>query len=136
MKTSRSELREKIMIILYQIYMYRKDNINYDINSVIKENISIENQFVNTMVFNVLEKEKEIDNIINKYMKDWIITRLGNIDQAILRMSTYELLYMDTPPIVSINEGIELSKRYSDDKVTKLINGVLDAILDNEVKDE
>ena len=66
-------------------------------------------------------------------MQDWTISRLGNIDKAIFRMSVYELLYTDTPHIVSINEGIELSKKYSDEKITKMLNGVLDSILDGEV---
>lgn len=136
MKTRRSELREKIMIILYQIYMYRKDSLEYDVDFIIKENLEVDNEFVHNMVFGVLEKETELDKLINKYMTNWVITRLGNIDQAIMRMSVYELLYMDTPHIVSINEGIELSKKYSDEKVTKMINAVLDNILNNEVKDE
>jgi len=69
-------------------------------------------------------------------MNNWTVNRLGNIDQAIFRMSAYELLYSDTPKIVSINEGIELSKKFSDEKVTKLLNGVLDKIYENEVSNE
>ena len=84
----------------------------------------------------VLEKEKELDKLIDKYMIGWTTKRLGNIDQAIFRMSVYELLYCDTPNIVCINEGIELCKKYSDEKVTGLLNSVLDKIYDLEVKDE
>ena len=136
MKTTRSELRERIMTILYQIYIYRKDKINYDIDSVIVENDKEKNKFVKDMVYGVLDNEKELDKIINKYLKNWTISRLGNIDQSIFRMSTYELIYTETPHVVSINEGIELSKKFSDEKVTKMLNGVLDAILDNEVTNE
>ena len=119
MKVNRTLLREKIMTILYQIYIYRKDNIEFNVNDVIKENVEIDNEFVNTIVNGVLEKEED-----------------GNIDQAIFRMSVYELLYYDTPNIVCINEGIELCKKYSDEKVTGLLNSVLDKIYDLEVKDE
>lgn len=136
MKLTRSELREKIMTILYQINIYRKDKIDYDVDSVIKENDASENTFVKDIVTGVLSHEEELDNLINKYLKDWKIERLGNIDQAIFRMSTYELMYTDTPNVVSINEGIILSKKYSDTSVTKMLNAVLDNILDNEVKDE
>ncbi len=136
MRINRSLLREKIMTILYQIYIYRKDNIKFNLNDVIKENVEIDNEFVNTIVNGVLEKEKELDNLIDKYMIDWTTKRLGNIDQAIFRMSVYELLYYDTPNIVCINEGIELCKKYSDEKVTGLLNSVLDKIYDLEVKDE
>ena len=68
-------------------------------------------------------------------MKDWTVSRLGNIDKAIFRMSTYELLYTNTPHVVSINEGIELSKKYSDEKVTKMLNAVLDNIRDGEINE-
>ena len=66
-------------------------------------------------------------------MKDWTIDRLGFTDIAILRMAIYELIYSNTPDIVVINEAIELAKAYSDDKVVKLINGVLDKIYHEEV---
>lgn len=134
MKVTRSELREKIMTILYQINIYRKDGMDYSLESVIKENDKFNNDFVREIVNGVLEREKELDNMIDKYMKDWKISRLGNIDQAIFRMSAYELVFTDTPNIVSINEGILLSKKYSDEKVTKMLNAVLDEILNNEVK--
>lgn len=136
MKLTRSELREKIMTILYQINIYRKDKIDYDVELVIKENDISDNTFVKDIVNGVLNHEKELDTLINKYLKDWQIERLGNIDQAIFRMSTYELIYTDTPKIVSINEGIILSKKFSDTSVTKMLNAVLDNILDNEVNHE
>lgn len=128
-ETNRSELRKKIMTILYQISVYKSNKINYDINEVIKEVLEIENDFVNTIVYGVEEKIGELDEIANKYLKDWTIDRLGKTDSAILRMGIYELLYTDTPDIVCINEAVELSKEYSDDKVKNMINAVLDGIL-------
>lgn len=136
MKVTRSELREKIMTILYQINVYRKENIDYDVEKVIKENDKYSEKFVNDIVIGTLKYEKEIDKVIDKYLKDWKVSRLGNIDQAIFRMSAYELMYTDTPKIVSINEGIELSKKYSDEPVTKMLNAVLDEILNNEVDND
>ena len=76
--------------------------------------------------------KNEIDQLANKYLNNWTITRLGNTDQAILRMGIYELIYTDTPDIVAINEAVELAKLYSDDDVRKMINGVLDKILHNK----
>ncbi len=125
---NRSELRQKIMTILYQINVYDKNKITYNIDDVIKEVLAIDNEFVKEMVYGVITYKNEIDKIANKYLKNWTIDRLGNTDQAILRMSIYELLYTDTPKIVTINEAIELAKDYSDDEVRKMINGVLDKI--------
>ena len=125
---NRSEARGVIMTILYQVFMYEKSNIDYDLNEVFSENLKIDNSFVKEMVTGVLDKKNDIDNIANKYLKDWDIKRLSLPDQAILRMGIYELLYTDTPDIVAINEAVELSKKYSDDKVKNMINGVLDKV--------
>ena len=129
---NRSELRKKIMTILYQIDMYKKSNYNYDLDKVIKENIEISNDFVNEIVFGVLEHEDELVDIANKYLKDWTIDRLGKTDQAILKIGLYELLYTDTPDIVCINEALDLASEYSDDKVKSMINAVLDNVMKNK----
>ena len=136
MKITRSELREKIMTILYQINVYKKEKIEWNLENVINETDKTQDPFIEKIVKGVLEKENELDEIINRHMKEWQISRLGNIDKAIFRMSTFELLFTDTPKIVSINEGIELAKKYSDERVTKMLNGVLDSIMANEVIDE
>ena len=132
MESNRSELRKIIMTALYQIEVYKSNKIKYDIKSVINELMKIENDFVNSIVFGVEDKIEELDNIANKYLKDWTIDRLGKTDGAILRMGIYELLYTDTPDIVCINEAIELAKEYSDDKVKDMINAVLDSIMKNK----
>lgn len=126
---NRSKLREIIMTALYQIFIYDSNNIQYDVESVIKELLEVENSFVNEVVNGVLNNKADIDALANKYLKNWSIDRLGKTDQAILRMGIYEMIYTDTPDIVCINEAIELAKAYSDDKVKNMINGVLDGIL-------
>lgn len=136
MKLNRTEAREKIMIILYQIDLYDKDNIPYDLENVFHENLEIDNKFVRDVVNGVLENKDNIDKIIGKYLENWDLDRLGKTDRAILRLSTYEMLYYNTPNVVIINEAVELAKKYSDDKVVKLINAVLDKIRDNEEVDE
>ena len=133
---NRSKLREIIITILYQSYIYDDKNISYDKDSLIKENIEIENEFVHNAVFYVKEHQDSIDKLANKYMKDWNIDRLSKVDKAIISLAIYELLNTDTPNVVAINEAIELSKKYSDEKVTKLINGVLDKIYHEEANNE
>ncbi len=129
---NRSELRKKIMTILYQIFLYDSNNIDYNVKDVISESVKIENEFVNNVVNGVLEYKNDIDKIANKHLKDWTIDRLSKTDQAILRMGIYELVYTDTPEIVSINEAVELAKEYSDEKVKNIINAVLDSIYHGE----
>ena len=125
---SRSELRKDIMTILYQINIYDANNMSYSIDDIIKEVVEIDNEFVKEVVYGVITYKNEIDELANKYLNGWKISRLGNTDQAILRMGIYELMYTKTPEIVTINEAIELAKNYSDDDVRKMINGVLDRI--------
>jgi len=129
---SRSELRKDIMTILYQINIYENNKIDYKIEDVIREVVEIDNEFVKEVVYGVTTYKNEIDELANKYLTGWKITRLGNTDQAILRIGIYELLYTETPEVVAINEAIELAKAYSDDNVRKMINGVLDKVYHNK----
>ena len=130
---NRSELREVIMKVIYQVNLYNSD-INYDIDDLIKEQLEVENSFVNDTVKGIIENQDTINELANKYLKDWTMDRLNKVDQAILSLGIYELMYTDTPSVVSINEAIELSKKYSDEAVTKMINGVLDKIYHEEEK--
>ena len=131
MAIKRSELRKKIMTILYQIEMYKKSNYDYDINKVIKENMEVDNDFVNSIVNGVLNNINELDDLANKYLNNWTIDRIETIGACILRMGIYEIKYTDTPDIVAINEAVELAKKYCDEKVKNMINAVLDKIVNN-----
>ena len=129
---NRSELRKKIMTILYQISICENNRITYDVNDLIKNILEIDNDFVKETVYGVITNRTTIDEYANKYLNNWTIDRLGNTDQAILRMGIYELMYTDTPSIVVINEAVELAKLYSDDPVKGMINSVLDKIYKSE----
>ncbi len=134
MAKTRSELREKCMIILYQWDLF-KNNTQTNIDEIIKDNMEIENDFVKDIVYGVITYQNTIDEIANKYMKDWDISRIDKTGASILRMGIFELLYTDTPDIVVINEAIELAKKYSDDSVRKIINAVLDKVTKNEINE-
>ena len=126
MTKTRSELREKCMIILYQNDIYKN---SVEIDEIIKNNIEIENDFVKDIVYGVVTHKNEIDELANKYMKDWSIDRLDKTGSSILRIGIFELKYTETPEVVVINEAVELAKKYSDDNVRKIINAVLDKII-------
>lgn len=135
-KITRSELRKKIMTILYQVNVYNNNKIDYKLDDVINEVLDIDNDFVKDAVYGVLTNINVIDEKANKYLNKWTIDRLGFTDQAILRLGIYELLYTDTPDIVAINEAVDLAKVYSDDDVKKMINGVLDKVYHEKVDNE
>ncbi|MEE0699829.1 MAG: transcription antitermination factor NusB [Bacilli bacterium] len=125
---NRGEARVIIMTILYQVFMYQNGKINYDVSEVIKDNLEVDNEFVKEMVHGVLDNKEELTSVVNKHLTDWKLNRLGLTDQAIILMGTYELLHTNTPSVVAINEAVELAKKYSDDKVKNVINGVLDKV--------
>jgi len=130
---NRSELREISMKVLYQKYILENTNTSYDINDLIKEQLEVENDFVNELVNGVINNQEKISDIANKYLVEWNIDRLSKVDKAIISIGVYELLFTETPSVVAINEAIELSKKYSDEKVTKMLNAALDKIYHNEV---
>ena len=131
-----SELREVIMKVLYQLEIFDGTDVEYKLEDLIKEQLEVENEFVNDTINGIIKNKKDLIKLCNKYLNEWTMDRLNKVDQAILLLGTYELMYTNTPSVVSINEAIELSKKYSEEAVTKMINGVLDKIYHEEKKDE
>ena len=129
---NRSKLREIIIKVLYQKYIYDSKNIDYNLENLVKEQLDTKNDFVIDAVININKNQEKLNKIANKHMKDWNIERLSKVDKAIISLGIYELLFTDTPNIVAINEAIELAKLYSDEKVVKMINGILDSIMHSE----
>ncbi len=85
------------------------------------------------LVRGTAEHQDEIDGVIRDVAQNWDIERMAVIDRNVLRMATYEILYRkDIPPKVSINEAIELGKRFSTQNSGGFINGVLDKIKDRQ----
>lgn len=128
MSLSRTDARKKAMTILYQISLYEKNKIDYDFDEVIKENLDSIDNFVLELVHGVIDNKNNIDELADKYLDNWELRRLGLTDQAIIRIAIYELLYTDIDGKVAIDEAINISKEYSDEKVVKMINGVLDKV--------
>ena len=129
MAKTRSELREKAMVILYQIDILKSNKCEYNVENLISENLEVDNEFVRNLVYGVETHLTELDEIANTHMKDWSIKRIDKTGAAILRIGLFEILYEDeTPNIVAINEAVELAKKYSDDNVRKIINAVLDKV--------
>jgi transcription antitermination protein NusB len=85
-----------------------------------------------TLFLKVIETKDEVDKLITNRVANWEFGRLAVIDKIVLRICICELLYFeDIPPKVSINEAIEIARRYSTEKSDKFVNGVLDSVLDD-----
>jgi N utilization substance protein B len=88
--------------------------------------------FMETLLKGVIEKQKDLDLVIEKAAPDWPIDKISVIDRNILRIGLYELLFADrgqVPPKVAINEAIELSKTFGGETSSKFVNGVLGAVV-------
>lgn len=85
--------------------------------------------FFESLLRGTWEKRVELDTRIKDNLENWSLDRLGRVERAILRLGSYELLHRtDIPKKVSLNEMVELSKSFCDDKSKDFVNGVLDAI--------
>ena len=83
--------------------------------------------FAEELIHGVLENLEAVDEEIKRYAENWDFDRIAKMDLAILRLAIYELLKrLDIPPIVSINEAIDLSKQFSGPDSKRFINGILD----------
>jgi len=87
------------------------------------------------LALGVLEHCQEIDRLIEKYSENWRLVRMNIVDRTILRMAIFELLYCEEiPPKVTLNEAIELGKRYGSEDSGSFINGILDRIQNEAVQ--
>ena len=130
---NRSIMRENCMIILYQIDMFEKNNIEYNKDEIVGNYFTHTNNFIDGILNGVLENKDSLNEVANKYMVDWTIDRIDKPGSEILRIALYELIYSDTPHVVAINEAVELAKKYSDDSVKNIINATLDSYVKDKV---
>lgn len=87
-------------------------------------------KFATSLFLRTIDTTEESDAIITKHAENWDLSRIALIDRILLRMAICELLnFEDIPPKVSINEAIEVAKRYSTPRSGQFINGILDAVL-------
>ena len=135
MEETRSGAREMAMRILYQVSVFEKAKASYDLDEMFMDIEGRNKEFIENIVNEVILKKEELDKKANKYLINWEINRLNMVDQAIFEIAIYELIYTDTPKNLVIDEAINLSKKYSEESVVKMLNGVLDKIYHEEDKD-
>jgi len=93
-----------------------------------KENREIR-EFAEELVKGTLEKLEDIDALIEKLAENWILGRMAAVDRNILRLAAFEILYRrDIPSAVTINEALEIAKKYSSSESAPFLNGVLDRL--------
>ncbi len=130
MSYKRRAVREKVLQGLYAYEL-----TNDPIEKIISEVVTLKSQkdaqaFAEKLIHVVVDHQEEIDSTIKRKVANWEFNRIAVIDRILLRIGICEFLYFeDIPPKVSINEVIEIAKRFSTEKSGQFINGVLDSIL-------
>ena len=126
---NRRKSREIAMKLLFQMSI-NKENYE-DVIENFKENTDVDlneldMSYITKVLAGIHENGKEIDKNIEKHLVKWKLDRLSKMNLAILRISTYEILFEEEiPDRVSVNEGIELAKKYGEDTSPAFINGIL-----------
>ncbi|MBC2396572.1 transcription antitermination factor NusB [Clostridium tetanomorphum] len=149
---NRTKTREVTMKLLFEMIIKKEEYINIleDLKEANKEEenvtelMGIEKEkdpestdldevdmgYIIRLLKGIQDNEKKIDETIEKYLSNWKLNRLAKVDLAILRLATYEILFEENiPNKVSINEAVELAKKYGEDKSPAFINAVLDKIV-------
>ena len=128
---NRKTARENAFILLFELSS-KNDETAQEIFEKATEIRALEcDDYVKTVFFGVNENLRVIDECIEKCLVGWKKNRLSLVSMALLRLAVYEMMFVsDIPFKVSINEAIELSKKYDDDKAFMLINGALNAAAD------
>ncbi len=128
--STRRKSRELALQALYQWNITRQDPfLILDQQKVNFSPADEEDEFAQQIIVGVLEHYNHIDELIEKFSEHWRLDRISIIDRNILRMAIFELLFReDIPPRVTLNEAIDLGKRFGSEDSSAFINGILDRI--------
>lgn len=145
MSLTRREIREKALQSLFQLSAnedltpetaMQQALISADDLADEVEMVSVP-EYLNLLVNGVIENQTTIDIEVKKYLENWSMERLAKTDIVIMRIAIFEMLYVpDVPAKVALNEALEITKLYSDEKSRKFVNGVLANIVNNLEKKE
>ncbi len=129
MAINRREAREAVFELLFETE-FRADEPRAEIFAVSTENREIaQDDYIQNTYFGVQEHLEEIDELINKHANGWKTSRISRVSRSLLRLCVYELLYCkDIPESVSINEAVELCKKFDEEKARAFVNGVLNSV--------
>lgn len=138
---TRREEREFVFLMLFE-----SDFNNYSFNEILEnKNEAVDENFLTTkfikeIFFGVKENQSIIDDLISKHSLKWNMDRISKVSVALLRIAIYEILFRsDIPLNVSINEAVELAKKYGVESESAFINGILASICketENSMKNE
>lgn len=145
MSLTRRDIREKALQSLFQLSV--NDELSKE--EAMQQALTSENELVDEvetvrvpsyldlLVSGVIEKQDEIDGKIEGHLENWSLDRLAKTDLIIIRIAIFEMMYVsDVPDRVALNEALEITKKFSDEKSRKFVNGVLANIVNENSENE
>lgn len=137
MVSKRRKLREAVVKALFQLDFRPDEFEDISRDTLNDERIHEVKKDVERYLKRIHENRERIDEVISKYLLNWDFGRVSYIDRSILRLGAYELLYeMDVPIEVTLDEMVEIAKKYGSEESGKFVNGVLDKIAKTEAPKE
>ena len=124
---TRREAREALFVLLYEMTFNSPEELEATIETA-KESRDIENEYILASIHGIYDNLEAINSVIEDNAKGWKLSRLSKTTLSILRLSVYEMLYGEIPYTISINEAVELAKKYDHDQAPTFINGILNTV--------
>lgn len=134
--SARTKARKRALDMLFQADV-RDESISVVVNAEAKRAVGEPDRmaswlYAREIVDGVTDHRDEIDELIMTYAQGWSIERMPNVDRALLRLASWEILFnAEVPTAVAIDEAVELAKEYSTDDSSRFVNGVLGKIADH-----
>ena len=123
----RRDAREALFVLLYEMSFNAPEELEETILKA-KEDREIDDAYIMQSIHGIYDHLEEIDQKIVAHARGWSFERLSRTTLAIMRISVYEMHYAEIPYTISINEAVELAKKYDHDQAPTFINGILNAI--------
>lgn len=126
---TRHEARETAFIILFEKLFRTEESVQDIVSSAAESDFFEVNDYILSVTSKAVEKEEEINSTIEKQLVGWSLKRISRVSLAVLRLAVCEMLYFDDIPVsVSINEAVEITKKYSTAQDASFVNGVLGSV--------
>ena len=130
---NRSDMREHAFKLIYSLEIQKVDNIQEQVDLYFESNNIKDEEakkYITDAILGIEKNKAEILSDIEKNLKEeWKLDRISKMDLSVLRLAIYEIKFSEVPYKVSINEAVELAKKYGEDKSKKFVNGILASIV-------
>ena len=130
---NRSDMREHTFKLIYSLEIQKVDNIQEQVDLYFESNNIKDEEtkkYITDAILGIEKNKAEILSDIEKNLKEeWKLNRISKMDLSVLKLAIYEIKFSEVPYKVSINEAVELAKKYGEDKSKKFVNGILASIV-------